>query len=128
MDIRKGNLYEGIVTREPTNRQANEKILSAYDKMLMNEKYKVAQNPKDKLSEILCDADLMHLTYNNYFDLVEMMRMEWQFMGIAKMTIKEFHKNSVNFFNTHHYHSEYGRKVLEPKKEKNLNRIKAEIF
>ena len=89
---------------------------------------KVPQNPKDKLSKILCDADLMHLTYNNYFDQVEMMRMEWQFMGIANLTINEFHINSVKFFNSHHYHSEYGRKVLQQKKEKNLKRIKAEIF
>ena len=86
---------------------------------------KVPQNPKDRLSEILCDADLMHLTYNNYFEQIEMMRMEWQFMGIAKMTINEFNLNSVKFFNSHYYHSEYGKKILKGKKEKNLSRIKA---
>jgi hypothetical protein len=32
-----GKLYENIINRSATNREANEKILSAYDKMLMNE-------------------------------------------------------------------------------------------
>ena len=88
---------------------------------------KVPQNPKDKLSEILCDADLMHLTYNNYFDQIEMMRMEWQFMGVAKMTINEFNLNSVKFFNSHHYHSLYGNEVLQKKKDKTLKLIKERI-
>ena len=88
---------------------------------------KVPQNPKDKLSEILCDADLMHLTYSNYFDQIEMMRMEWQFMGIAKMTIKEFNENSVNFFNSHYYHSVYGKMILTKKKEKTLKSILKKI-
>lgn len=30
-----GKLYEDIISRDATNREANEKILSAYDKMLM---------------------------------------------------------------------------------------------
>lgn len=88
---------------------------------------KVPQNPKDKLAEILCDADLMHLTYDNYFDQIEMMRMEWQFMGVAKMTINEFNMNSVKFFKSHHYHSVYGNEVLQKKKEKTLKLIKERI-
>ena len=31
---------------------------------------KVPQNPKDNISKILCDADLMHLTYDNYFEQI----------------------------------------------------------
>lgn len=89
---------------------------------------KVPQNPKDKLSEILCDADLMHLTYENYFEQIEFMRLEWDFMGVAKMNKKEFNLNSVKFFNSHHYHSEYGKKVLTPKKEKNLKEIQAKLL
>lgn len=89
---------------------------------------KVPQNPKDKLSEILCDADLMHLTYENYFDNIEFMRLEWDFMGIAKMNENEFNLNSVKFFNSHRYHTEYGKKILAPKKAKILQEIQAKLL
>lgn len=88
---------------------------------------KIPQVPKDKISEILCDADLMHLTYDNYFYQIEMLRMEWEFMGVAKMSINEFNLNSINFFNSHHYHSEFGKTILTSKKEKNLQLLKAKI-
>lgn len=80
----------------------------------------VPQDPKDKYGEILCDADLMHLTYDNYFENMELLRKEWELMGMAKMTDYEFHLNSLQFFFSHNYHSEYGKKILTPKKEKNL--------
>lgn len=84
---------------------------------------KIPQNPKNKLSEILCDADLMHLTYDNFFERIELMRQEWELLGIASMSTNEIYLNSVKFFNAHHYHSEYGIKFLEEKKEKILKRI-----
>ncbi|NQU52382.1 MAG: HD domain-containing protein [Bacteroidetes bacterium] len=88
---------------------------------------KVPQNPKDLFSEILCDADLMHLTYNNYFEQIELMREEWTLAGIRTFNQKEFHINSIQFFNSHHYHTEYGKLVLQAKKQKNLERIKRKI-
>jgi len=88
---------------------------------------KVPQNPKDNLSKILCDADLMHLTYDNYFEQIELMRQEWKSMNIASLNPKDFHINSINFFKSHHYHSEYGKNVLKQKKEKTLKLIKAKL-
>ena len=88
---------------------------------------KIPQNPMDKLSEILADADLMHLTYDNYFEQIDFMRQEWELMGIATMNEYEFHINSLKFFNAHHYHSEYGKIVLDPLKKNNLERINLKI-
>lgn len=88
---------------------------------------KVPQNPQDKLSEIVCDADLMHLTYKNYFEQMEFMRQEWDLAGIVSFNEKEFHLNSIQFFNSHNYHTEYGKLILEPMKRINLERIKKRI-
>jgi hypothetical protein len=88
---------------------------------------KVPQQPKDIYSKILCDADLMHLTYDSYFDNKKLMRQEWELSGIISLSEKEFDINSVQFFNAHKYHSEYGKLVLQPKKEKNLEMIKNKI-
>jgi putative nucleotidyltransferase with HDIG domain len=84
---------------------------------------KVPQTPADIYSKILCDADLINLTYDNYFESAELLRQEWLKTGFAKMSEKEFHENSVRFFNMHNYHTEYGKKVLNSKKKKILYRI-----
>lgn len=88
---------------------------------------KVPQSPKDIYSKILCDADLMHLTYDSYFENMKLMRQEWELSGIISLSEKEFYINSVQFFNSHKYHSEYGKLILQPKKERNLEIIKNKI-
>lgn len=77
---------------------------------------KVPQKPKSKLEKILCDADLMHLTYPDYFERIELMRNEWALTGIATLTENEFHQNSLEFFKSHNYHTDYGKKILTPLK------------
>ena len=88
---------------------------------------KVPQNPRSKIAEMLCDADLMILSSDNYFEQIELLRQEWELVGIAKMSSYDFNINSLNFFKSHHYHSDFGKKVLLPKKEKVLNQLKSKI-
>lgn len=88
---------------------------------------KVPQTPKDIYSKILCDADLINLTYDDYFESAELLRQEWLNTGFAIMDEKTFHHNSVQFFKQHRYHTTYGQKYLEPKKRMVLKRIKERI-
>jgi len=88
----------------------------------------VPQTPKDIISKSLCDADLMHLTYDEYFRRIEPMRMEWKLTGRQTLSEEEFHRQSVKFFKAHHYHTEFGRKVLAPKKQLNLERIEKRLL
>jgi len=85
---------------------------------------KVPQQPKNRISEVLCDADLMHLTGEDYFEQMDLLRLEWQRTGRYTLTEYEFHLNSIEFFNHHHYHSEYGRNTLEPQKAETLKKIR----
>lgn len=78
---------------------------------------KVPQKPKDLLGQILCDADMMHLTYEDYFDRIELMRQEWSNIGKAHLDETEFHKVSLDFIMTHNFLTEYGKKILEPLKK-----------
>jgi len=80
---------------------------------------KMPQSPRDKISEILCDSDLMYLTFDNYFEQIDLMRKEWEMVGKATLNINQFHVNSLEFFKLHKYHTEYGKKVLQPRKEMN---------
>ena len=88
---------------------------------------KMPQSPKDEISRILCDADLMNLTFDDYFEQIDLMRMEWVKIGKAKLNSHQFHIKSLEFFQSHQYHSEYGKKVLQPKKEKNEIRIRNKV-
>lgn len=78
------------------------------------------QKPKDRISEILCDADLMYLAdQSKYFEEAELLRQEWSNVGKTNMGDHEFYLASLDFFNSHDFHSEYGKQHLLPGKEKN---------
>lgn len=89
---------------------------------------KTPQNPQDKISKILCDADLMNLTFDDYFEQIDLMRKEWEKVGKAKLNSQEFYLTSLEFFQSHEYHSKYGKKVLQPKKEKTELKIRNKVF
>lgn len=84
---------------------------------------RVPQKPNDLISMVLCDADLMHLAGDDYFEQMELLRLEWQVTGKFFFTEYQFHLNSIEFFRNHSYHSDYGKKVMQPLKEYCLQRI-----
>lgn len=86
------------------------------------------QQPKDLISKVLCDADLMHLSEDNYFERIEKMRQEWSNFLEKKIGTRKFHKISLAFFKTHEYHTDFAKKELQPKKEKNLQLLQKEIY
>ena len=85
------------------------------------------QNPKDKLGEIICDADLYHLSTDQYRVKGELLRKEMATLQGKEMTEGEWLELNVEFFKNHHYFTQYGQKVLEPRKQKNLKKIKKRI-
>jgi len=88
---------------------------------------KVPQNPKDKISEVLCDADLMHFATGEYFEKVELLRREWKNTGLHDFNKTRFYLNSIEFFKTHSYHTDYGKNVLAANKEKTMELIRNKI-
>lgn len=86
------------------------------------------QQPKDLVSQVLCDADLMHLTEEDYFERIEKMRREWINISGEKIGRRNFHSMSLKFFNKHQYQTEFAKKELQPKKKKNSELIQKEIF
>ena len=97
------------------SKNVDPKIIHQVDVAILSTK--TPQDPKDQISRILCDADLMNLTFDDYFEQIDLMRKEWEKVGKAKLNRQEFYISSLEFFQNHQYHSEYGKKVLQPKKE-----------
>ena len=48
--------------------------------------------------------------------------------GKAKLGRQQFYLNTLEFFQTHEYHSEYGRKILQPKKELTERKLKDKVL
>ena len=88
---------------------------------------RIPQLPIDTVSKVLCDADLMHLADDNYFELIENMRKEWNNLSGNKISKRKFHISSEKFFKKHIYHTDFARRELQPQKDIVLKSIQAEI-
>ncbi len=74
------------------------------------------QNPQNKMEEVLCDADLRHLSFDTYPDYQEMLRAEWKLELGVEMTDEEWEAENTKFLNEHRYFTGYGQRELEPLK------------
>lgn len=89
---------------------------------------RVPQRPADIISAILCDADLFYLSdTKDYFRQAELLRREWAVRNILQLDQEAFHNRSLEFFSSHTYHTGYGKKVLQPGKEKVAGLIRNKV-
>jgi predicted metal-dependent HD superfamily phosphohydrolase len=89
---------------------------------------KVPQKPADRVAKILCDADLFYLSDpDDYFRQADLLRKEWKNRQNLELDEQAFCMRSLEFFGSHTYHTDYGRKVLQPGKEKVEKMIKDKL-
>ena len=88
---------------------------------------KMPQNPKNIVQEVLCDADLYHLSSGQYFEKAELLRTEFSAIEKDIITESEWLDMSTVFIDNHNYFTEYGKTELTPKKTKNLKKIKKRL-
>ncbi|MBB4078689.1 putative metal-dependent HD superfamily phosphohydrolase [Lewinella aquimaris] len=75
------------------------------------------QDPRNKLEQVLCDADLLHLSFEAYPDYQEMLRREWQLEFGLKYTDEDWELTNNTFLADHKYFTDYARQELEPRKQ-----------
>jgi len=109
-----------------TSKDVDEEIISQVKNSILATR--VPQQPETLISKVLCDADLMHLSEDNYFERIEKMREEWINISKKKISKRKFHSKSVKFFQTHEFHTDFAKKELQPKKAKNLQLLQKEIY
>jgi len=84
---------------------------------------KMPQSPKNLLEEIVCDADLFHLG-SDWFDVRnKLMRQETEACGQV-VDKANWRKNTIRLMEGHHYHTEYAKKILDQKKQRNIESLK----
>ncbi len=104
---------------------ADSGTIAQVDKIIMSTK--MPQTPTDKLSEIMCDADLYHLSSDSFNDRSEALRKELVSLSEEDMTSEEWSVKTIDFMNNHQYHTSFGKTYLEPGKKENLRTLKKGI-
>jgi predicted metal-dependent HD superfamily phosphohydrolase len=84
---------------------------------------KMPQSPVTQIEKILCDADLFHLSTEDFKAKNQLLKQEQEFFHGKKITKKDWRKNNIEFLENHKYFTEYGQEVLEPKKRENLQAL-----
>ncbi len=81
---------------------------------------RIPQNPENELEKIICDADMYHLSDENYWHvnlkLKEEISSQKEYIPDSK-----WYLNNLSFLINHSYFTEYGKQVLEDLKQKNID-------
>src|SRR5688572_2678299 len=82
------------------------------------------QSPKSKISRVLCDADLYHLSTEQCQEKSNMLKAEREALGTTQVSNEDWVSSTIAFMKDHAYHTSYGQTVLEERKRKNIKKLK----
>lgn len=126
---------KGCVGHEKNSAQEAENLLKEWGaptekiKAVKNaiEATRMPQSPKSLVEEVLCDADLAHLSDENLLEHSETLRKEWSQTLNKTFTDDEWLENNLSFLKKHQYFTPFGRTVLQEKKKKNIKKLKKKL-
>jgi predicted metal-dependent HD superfamily phosphohydrolase len=84
----------------------------------------VPQHPKNIMEEVLCDADLYHVSTKEFFMKSELLRKEFSLIFPDEIQLDDWFKNSIKFLKNHTFFTDYAREKLMPAKNENLKKLK----
>lgn len=85
---------------------------------------KIPQRPTNLLENIVCDADLFHLGTDEFPARNKLMRKEAEALHDKKISKEEWRKSTIRFLESHQYHTDYCRLLLNEQKQQNLLKLK----
>lgn len=88
---------------------------------------KVPQRPKNLIEKVMSDADLLSLGKRDSIEKGEMLRAEIENMSGKMMSEKDWVKQSIAFFQGHHYHTDYAIQHYSENREKNLRVLQTQL-
>jgi predicted metal-dependent HD superfamily phosphohydrolase len=81
---------------------------------------KMPQQPASLLEQVICDADLIHFGQEDFFNYSDMLKSEWESLGIKQVSEAEWYRQSVELLSTHKFFTQYARKKFEAQQAMNL--------
>lgn len=84
---------------------------------------RMPQNPISLPEKIVCDADLFHLGTDEFTERNKLMRKEQELAQHKEISKKEWRQGTIELLQSHHYHTDYSRLLLNDKKQENLKEL-----
>jgi predicted metal-dependent HD superfamily phosphohydrolase len=82
------------------------------------------QQPHNLLEEVVCDADMYHITLDDYFERAEQLRQELTNVKNKDISRGEWIATNREFMKSHLFFTPYGKTEMEAAKEKNIKKLK----
>ena len=87
---------------------------------------KLPQSPKNKLEEILCDADLDYLGRDDFYQIGDRLYREFSIEGVVNNE-KEWNHVQLRFLESHNYFTSTATKLRKQKKDDHLRQIRTKV-
>lgn len=87
---------------------------------------RIPQSPRTTQERIICDCDLDYLGRKDFYSISDKLFRELQVTGKVRTKL-EWDKIQVAFLEKHRYHTRFGIKNREPRKQKHLAELKKSI-
>ncbi|MEP7144006.1 MAG: Pycsar system effector family protein [Ferruginibacter sp.] len=84
---------------------------------------RLPQSPVNLLEQIVCDADLFHLGTDEFSDRNRLMRKECETTFHDQCSKEDWRKSSIKLLQSHQYHTEYCKLLLNKRKQENLEKL-----
>lgn len=88
---------------------------------------KVPQNPKNKLENIICDADLNHIGRKIFFERNDKFRLEHENHAHRKLSDYEWITKTIDFVTRHRFFTEYAILNFSEQKKENLRILQDQL-
>lgn len=85
---------------------------------------KIPQQPHNLLEEIVCDADAFHLGTDIFSERNKLLRKEVEMLTGSVFDKNNWRRDTISFLETHQYHTEYAKLLLNTTKAANLDKLK----
>ena len=89
---------------------------------------KLPQCPKNRLENIICDADLDYLGRNDFYQISSLLFAELKANNQINEDRSEWNKRQISFLKSHQYHTAFAKKNRQPKKEKRIEELKQSLL
>lgn len=107
-----------LATQFLQNRNTDETIIQRVASCI--QATRMPQSPVSLTEKILCDADLYHLSTDDFKARNSLLKQERENIVGHKIDKKEWRKSNERFLMEHQYFTDYGREILTAKKMENL--------
>lgn len=88
---------------------------------------KMPQDPKNVIEQVLCDADIAHLSRKDYLELSGDFRLEIEFRMCVKLTDVEWLTMNIDFVAGHRYFTDYAKTNFEKQRKLNLAALREQL-